>query len=87
MPYRQHIKELSRICETVQTINKPRVALEGSQALQLFIENQRHVRWFSCDFIRNRFITRTNGREKGKAFRPVSECKTRQSGFATLSMP
>ena len=46
----------------------PRVASEGPQALRLLIENRRHVRRFSCDFVRNRFLTRTNGRENGLPF-------------------
>ena len=43
-------------------------ASEGPQALRLLIENRRHARRFSCDFVRNRFLTRTNGRENGLPF-------------------
>jgi len=53
----------------------PWVVLEGPKPIQLPIENRRHARRFSCDFVRNRLLTRTNGRENGNAVRPVSECE------------
>ncbi len=56
-------------------------ASEGSQVLRFYIEKRRHVRRFSCFFVRKSLLTRTNGRENGGAIRPVSECKTQKSGI------
>ncbi len=52
-----------------------------------FKRGEAPVRRFLRSFARKSFITRMNGRENGETVRPVSECKTRQSGLATLSMP
>ncbi len=38
-------------------------------------------------FRKESFLTRVNGREKGEALRPVSECNPRESGYATFSKP
>ena len=47
-----------------QPVKKPRVASEGSQALRLYIENQRHARWFSRFSVRKSFLD-TNERPGG----------------------
>ncbi len=80
-----------------QTRHKPRVALEGSQALQLLIENRRAPSGRSngakplCGDFRAilQEIASLHERMAGRTVqtvRPVSECKIRQSGKATLSM-